>query len=372
MKDYYQREHTFSEPSAPMHLTMIGSLFQGISFAFMFFTTLLYSIIGVKQMVVLGGFLISGGLLLCGQATSIWHLYIALSLCTGTGIATMQVITFRLLPSWFQKHRNMAFGIQTTMIPIGGLAYPNLMVYINKTLGPSWTFRIIGIFCCFTTIAGFMILRERQPITNTAEERRNVLQFRVLKNLNFIILMAIHPVQLYAQYIASTFIPLNATYLGLSDVNGAALVSIMSSTNIFGRLCGGLLADKIGGLNMFSIYMAVSTISLWVVWVLARDFTALIGFAIMNGFVNSCLGVISASVTMAITGPKDYPAATGLRPVLLVVSVFGPLVADLLESSNHAEPFLYCKIVAGAGAAMACILTLILKFRMDKRPFAKV
>ncbi|KAI8144283.1 major facilitator superfamily domain-containing protein [Fennellomyces sp. T-0311] len=372
MQDHYQRERIFLGPNANVQLTFVGTLFQAVCFSFMFFTNILYSFLGVRRLLVVGTLLVSGGLFLSGQATSIWHLYLSLSVCTGTGVASMQVIAARLLPNWFQKYRNTAVGIQTTVIPCGGLVYPYFMVHINKALGPSWTFRMLGLFYFVCSVSGFFIIRERKPPINAAEERKKVLHFQVLKNINFIIWMLIHPLQLYAQYIAYAFLPPNATYLGLSDVNGATLVSIMSASSFAGRICSGFFADKIGGLNMFSINMAISSISLWTVWILASNFAGLIGFSLMNGFVNGCFGTIAVSVTMTIVGSKDYPAATGLRMVTFITSVFGSLLAGYLESVNYAQPFLYCKLVAGAGAGMSCVLAIVLKLRLDKRLLAKL
>ena len=83
--------------------------------------------------------------------------------------------------------------------------------------------------------------------------------------------------------------------------------------------------------------------------------------------------ILAASVTLDIVGMKKYPAALGLRMLPFLVSVFGPLVASYLETLNaYGSPFLYCKLFSGAGYAVCAVLSLVLKFRMEKKISAKI
>ncbi|KAI8144225.1 major facilitator superfamily domain-containing protein [Fennellomyces sp. T-0311] len=371
MQDYYQRTNAFPEPDASAKLTFVGSLFQGTTFALVFFTNILYSVMGPKRLLILATIVLLIGLILTGAATSISTLYFSLSLCVGFGIGATQAIATRIVPGWFVRYRSTACGIHACMLPFGGLIFPYVMVSINKTLGPSWTFYIIGIVSCMANMVAYTIIRERQPPSNTMQELRSVLDFGVLKNFNLIIWILIHPLHLFAQYIAYAFLPLDATRIGLSDVQGATLVSILSGTSLVGRICTGYAADKIGNLNMYILSMIISTIALWVVWVSARSFGGLVVFALMDGFVCGCFASVVLSLVLAFVGPKDYPAANGIRSIVYITSVFGPLLAGHLESLDPSHPFLYSKIVAGSGAATAGLLALFLKFRVEKQPFAK-
>ena len=78
-------------------------------------------------------------------------------------------------------------------------------------------------------------------------------------------------------------------------------------------------------------------------------------------------------VTYAIVGPAKYPSASGLRTIIMLAAVFGPYAAAHLETLNHTgEPYLYSKLIAGAGTAACCLLSLWLKLRMNDQFLAKV
>ena len=73
-----------------------------------------------------------------------------------------------------------------------------------------------------------------------------------------------------------------------------------------------------------------------------------------------------------IVGMENYPAAVSINMLAFILSVFGPLLAGYVESTNTSQPYLYCKVIAGVGFGMAFLLSLILRFRMNRSFAAKV
>ncbi|KAI8148220.1 major facilitator superfamily domain-containing protein [Fennellomyces sp. T-0311] len=372
MQDYYQRENVFPEPNSQVKLTIVGILLQGVIFSFNFLTNILFSFVGERRLLIVGTIMMVAGLVLSGTATAVWHLYLTLSLCSGTGIACMLTIAFRILPNWFVKYRSTAFGIQTGVVQLAAFIMPYLMLSVNRTLGPAWTYRILGLLFCVTNGIALTVIRDRRPFKKIPGEWKKTVDFTVLKNFNLILWIIVHPIQLYATYLAFTYLPLHATAIGLSDLQGATLVSILAGSDFIGRILVGVIADRFGNVNTFIICMMISTLAIWVVWVFATTFIALVAFAAMNGLVSGSFAVVVAPVTFTIVGPKGYPSAAGLRTMLMLAAVFGPFLAAHLESINHTgEPYLYAKLIAGVGTTTACLLSLWLKFRMDNRLHAK-
>ena len=78
---------------------------------------------------------------------------------------------------------------------------------------------------------------------------------------------------------------------------------------------------------------------------------------------------IAAPVTFRIIGAKKYPSALGLKMVPFLLALAGPTIANYLDSSNAQEPFLYVEIISGTGFVISALLSLILKFRIEKNPF---
>ncbi|KAI9467718.1 major facilitator superfamily domain-containing protein [Zychaea mexicana] len=381
MQDYFLRENVFSGPNVQTQLTMVGSILQMVVAIFMLIVNVLHTFLNFKTLLVSGIVLASSGLILSGFCTSVWQLYFSYSLCTGIGCAILFWASYRILPQWFVKYRSTAFGVQTSMFPLVGLVLPFAMIKINNSLGPSWTFRIMGLVFLTLGILAFPLIKERQPpeqhqkktdkSKNRLKRITEIIDVSLFKNVNLMIWIAAGPLQVYATYIITTFLPAYATSIGLSDVQGAAVVATLSGTGLIGRLANGFLADKFGNLNTFIVCMVIASLTVYLNWMFAHSFATLVVFAVLNGLVYGCYVVTKPAIIIAIVGMEKYPAAIALQMLTLVVSVFGSLAAGYIESVNHnsssgKEPYFYCKIIAGSGYVGCCILALILKLRMKQ------
>ncbi|KAG0803723.1 hypothetical protein G6F16_014217 [Rhizopus arrhizus] len=55
-------------------------------------------------------------------------------------------------PQWFNRRRGLALGMVASGSGIGGLVIPNIMNSINSSLGPGWTYRVLGFICLFCDV----------------------------------------------------------------------------------------------------------------------------------------------------------------------------------------------------------------------------
>ncbi|KAI8139223.1 major facilitator superfamily domain-containing protein, partial [Fennellomyces sp. T-0311] len=294
----------------------------------------------------------------------IWQLYLSLSICTGIGAAIVTVANFRLLVQWFTKFRSTAFGINVSLCSLVAFILPYIMVPVNNNLGPAWTFRIIGLSILALQLVAFPLVKERKRASESPmKEIRDTLDLSLLKNLNFLVWTCIGPIQLYAFYITFTYVPSYATYIGLTDFQGGAIVSVLALTGVVGRILVGMAGDRIGNLNTFTVCMAISAFSVLVIWTFAYTFATMILFAVVQGFVGGTYFSLSTPITAVVVGIEKFPGAMGIRCIALSLIVFGPFLANYLKSM---------RIFIGASYAVCALLTLFLKFRLDKRPWAKI
>ena len=151
-------------------------------------------------------------------------------------------------------------------------------------------------------------------------------------------------------------------------------------------------ADRIGNLNAFIISMIIGTLAVLVNWMFARTFAALMTFAVLLGLAFGNFYTISKAgflcykkktilmnfmylvhtVTISIVGQENYNPAIGLVWLSFLIGIAGPIVAIYVESFDNVEPFYYCKIISGVGYAACALLSLLLKFRLERRFFAKI
>jgi MFS family permease len=163
-------------------------------------------------------------------------------------------------PQWFTKRRVMALGIVVSGSGIGGLVIPFILTKINSTLGPGWTYRILGFVCLVCDLMACIFVKERVTSNKQRKKFSQLIHFGVLKNVDFLIFLIGSDVSLFGYFIPFFFLPskyilffvfsisafcltivflAHATYLGLSASQGSALVAVGSAGNSIGLIIVG-------------------------------------------------------------------------------------------------------------------------------------
>ncbi|KAG2218257.1 hypothetical protein INT45_006258 [Circinella minor] len=363
-----------------IQLTSVGSLYQAMNASCTFLGNILYQILGLKKALLLSVLFLTVGLLCSSFANSVWQLYITFGIMCAVGSGCSYLIGYRAIPSWFTKYRNTAQGIFNSCHPVGGIILPLIVNQVNTDLGHAWMYRVLALLIFMTGIAAYPVVKERSvenPGTTMGRSKshliRDTLDFNLLKNTNFVIWITIGPVYLFAMYITLTFIPAWATYINLSDMQGALCVTILSATAIPGSIMNGMIADKIGSLNAFIICMTLTGLTVFLIWIFAHDLKSLMFFCILHGLVYQCYYSTITSIMIAIVGMENYASALSFRALICILSILGPFLATYLDSLNtNLEPYFYIKMVAGSGYMVCALLALIIKYRINFNTFVKV
>lgn len=154
------------------------------------------------------------------------------------------------------------------------------------------------------------------------------------------------------------------------------------------------VGDRIGRLNADILFKLLCGISSLTIWIYARTYVSIMGYAVIFGFLCSSYIALSkynspylykfeigiaqyvlftvSPITATILGMKRFP--TGLTVLLLtnMVSVLGPNIASAVETSLNAEPYLVYKVFAGVTYLLGGLILAALKIKMTKSLFAKI
>ncbi|KAI8140050.1 major facilitator superfamily domain-containing protein [Fennellomyces sp. T-0311] len=373
MQDYYQREVFGSSASSTVQLSSAGTLTTGMIYLLSYPTTVAYSILGAKVTLFIGTLVASGGLIAAGAATEIWHLYLSMSICSGIGISILFNVSNQVLAYWFDKKKTAAFGFIGSAQPFAGLVVPFIITPINSNLGASWTFRILGLAFLVTNIIACILIKETKSGIQ-CRRKTKLLQFncRTVLETNIILYAIQAPVQIGSMYIATTFLPSYATYIGLSDTQESAIISLICGMGFLGRVGAGLLAGRFGRLNILILSSTISGLSSCLIWMFAYDIKSLMGFSAVFGL---CMGTFPATApptTAFLAGMNRYPIALAVVITACSLGCLGSTIASAIESISSAEPFLTYKLMTGCGYLFCTIILLILRLRLDRNIFSKI
>jgi MFS family permease len=112
-----------------------------------------------------------------------------------------------IAPHWFTHKRGLAMGILGGGSAAGGLIIPFLMTTLNKKLGHSWTYRILGFICLGFTLFTCAVVKERVSIKPGKKKLSEILQLKVLKNKNYLLFIVAANLGLFGNYIPYFYLP---------------------------------------------------------------------------------------------------------------------------------------------------------------------
>ncbi|KAG1121792.1 hypothetical protein G6F42_012086 [Rhizopus arrhizus] len=370
MQDYFE-QNMFQH--AAVNLSFVGTLTMVCMNAISPLIQILVSIYGVRYILIIGTILVALGLEIAGFSTQIWHLYLTQGIVFGVGSACIYVCIMSCSPQWFSKRRGLALGIIASGAGIGGLIIPFVMMPINRRLGPAWTYRILGFICLACNIIACFTVKARTPVDAKHRKRlSHIINFSVLKNANFVVFLIASNIGLFGYFIPYFFLPSYATFLGLSDAQGSALVAVTAACNFVGRIITGFLADRIGKINTNMMFTLITCLSCLLIWTFASSYGSLMAFSCVFGLTSGSFFALLSPITAHLLGMEQFPSGLSLLLFSNIIPIFGPNIASAIEAGAGSTPFFSYKMFAGVSYLLAAIILVFLKLKLDRNVFARV
>jgi MFS family permease len=307
---------------------------------------------GVRWTVMLGGAMITAGLVLSCLGHEVWQFYIGHGVLMGLlGNGGINAPLYIYVSRWFDRHRGTALALISSGTYIGGAIWPPVFERLIANFG--WrqtmlTFSVVAIGMIVPLAAIFLRRPPEFPAAGTAGAGP-LAGGRVLgwpPNLVFAILapagfMCCVPMAMPQGHLVAL-----CTDIGITASHGAAMVSVLLGTAFISRQAWGWISDRIGGLRTIfvgSLWQTGSMIAL----LLTQDEVGLFTVAALFGFGFS--GIIPAYV---LTLRELYPAseASWRVPTMLFFSGAGMAFGGWLAGALY-DYFGYYAPALAAGVA---------------------
>ncbi|KAG1073344.1 hypothetical protein G6F42_025821 [Rhizopus arrhizus] len=96
------------------------------------------------------------------------------------------------------------------------------------------------------------------------------------------------------------------------------------------------------------------------------------GFAVVFGFGCGSYVTLMSPISASLLGMEKLASGLSLLMFLNMFPVFGANIASAIETGVNSAPFFSYKMFSGVAWLLGTLLLIILKFRINKNPFAKV
>lgn len=286
----------------------------------------------------------------------------------GSAMAFLQIPAFAAVSQYFDKKRAAAFGIAVSGSSIGGIVFPIALSKMlnDSSLGFGWSIRIMGFvmipFMSFSCIT----VRSRLPGRKTSfflpEAFKNPLFLLVISSLFFLFIGMFAPL---------FFIPTYAVSRGVNPTLASYFLAITNAASTFGRVIPGVLADKYGRLNVYSLG-GLSTGVVILCMNEAKSTAALVVYAAVFGFTSgTIISGVSAAFTLVVKDPRDNGTYMGMGlAVSSLAALIGPPVNGALV--DRYGGFFEVSVFSGVMCLFGGCLAVCAKMRTVEGVFGRV
>ena len=316
-----------------------------------------------------GGLLIAGGVGLMGQATALWHVFVAYGLIFAIGHAgTSQPVIGVLISRWFHRRRGFANSAAISGNALGQLVIIGVLAAFLTQLGWRNSYTFLGVAALLIPVPLVLIAVRSRPAVQIpgGEENRSVIapehsaggavwQVSIRRSRQFWLLVGVYAACGFQDFFVVTHVVAFALDQGVEPLLAGNMLAWMGLVGLVGVLTSGAMSDRYGPARpAFISFVMRAAIFAFIIYF--QNTPAIVAFALLYGLtflVTSPLTVIFAGI---LFGPARLGTVSGLLSMVHQVSAgAGALVGALMFDYWGSYDWAFVLMLVLAFAAMGLI-----------------
>ena len=279
-----------------------------------------------------------------------WQFLLAQGILGGVSMGMVMSPSVAATPQYFNKNRGKAMGIAIAGSSLGGTVFPIALskMFPNPHLNFGWSVRICAFIVMVLLSFACTGIKARLPPRQT-----NFFMPSAFKELPYVFLIAASFMMFLGAFQPYFFLPSYAVAHGMSDDLSNYLIAILNASALPGRILPGILADKVGRMNMFFGAGICSGI-IALCWQKCTTNAEIIVFTALFGFFS---GAIVSGVSIGLAScpkdPKNIGTYMGMGMALAALAILaGPPICGQLVVHYHSfdQVSIFSGIVILAGS----------------------
>ena len=326
--------------------------------------------------IYIGLIFFAGGWILTGFANTIPFLYIAYGVIAGAGAGMIYPACLPTALKWFPDKSGSISGL----VQAGAACGPFIMSPVAQMLidhfGSQSACQILGVILLIGVGAvAWMIVpcpegwqpegwRPSPTQSQELQSRNYNIPQMIKKPVFWVLLIMFIFANAAGTMMVSATSPIAQNQIGLSAMDAALCVSLMTLFNMFGRISFGFIYDKLKGWNSLILVLLLNGISMLLLTI-AKSYVYFIICIALVGFSFGGLLVVFAPMVKIIFGSKYYNRNYGLIFIGYGIGAFiGPKISASFYDATGSYMMGY---LGSAILAAAAILLVILAKKMTEK-----
>lgn len=281
-QDYLSAHQLQGVPPAKVGWIFSVNLF--LTFFCGIYTGQFFDTYGPRFMIAVGSICLVLSIMLLSICMEYWQFVLVYGVLGGFGGALLLSASFPSIGHYFQVRRAYAQGIANTAGSVGGIVIPLMLRELVGKVGFAWSARILGfIFLAVSIPANLFIKARFKGNTRT----RLLPNLAILRQPGFLLFALGMFMMEWGLFIPVAYLASFTTWMTQQESLGYVVVAVYNVGTFFGRWLPGLVADKVGRINVSVVSMIMSCITILAFWLPDTGSVPLLFvFAVAFGFAS--------------------------------------------------------------------------------------
>lgn len=366
---FWLNNNTFSGAD-PLNYALSSSITVSLGEGLAPISMICKNILGLKITIIIGIVFSALGAFFTASARNLWELYCSQGLLLGIGFGLIFNSCIVVLSQWFIKYRALTSGIATAGAGLGGVVFSlAAQALINKEGDYRWAMRMIAIVSVTLEVLLVIFIKERTTVKHKAKiswklvqmQAAFIFRLKVMFQWRVVLISLWCGLGMVSYIVISFSLASFATFIGLSETQGANVTAIFNGCQVIGRPLIGIAGDKFGRVNMAIFFNAIVIILIFAFFINCHNSPELIAFSILSGLTTGCCQSLNQAIMPDSINLSDFPSVWSSEGfVLAIFCIFSDVVALKLRDLSNPRPFLKGQIFSGfmTLGSLICILPL--------------
>ncbi|CAI9628254.1 unnamed protein product [Alternaria burnsii] len=297
-----------------------------------------------------------------------YQFFLAQSILMGTSVAFLQFPAFAVMGHYFDKRRAAALGIVASGSSVGGVIFPIVLSKLlnSSSLSFGWSIRIVAFIMLPFMLFACFIIKPRVPPRKTT-----IFIGEAWRIKRYVLLVAGLFFMMMGMWIPVFYLPVYAVSRGMSPLLASYLLAMINGSSTFGRIIPGILADKLGGMNMFAFAGVGTSVMVFCINEPTTN-AGIIVYSVFFGFISgTIISAGSAAISKCTKDPRSLGTYMGMG---MGVAAFAVLIGPPINGAfiDRYGGFREVSIFSGVVSLMGGLIALSAKLATTEGIFGKV
>ncbi|GAQ33255.1 MFS monocarboxylate transporter [Aspergillus niger] len=326
--EYYKKDQLSNQPEST--IAWIASIDIFFIFGVSVVSGPLLDTLGPRLLLCIGSLGTIFSIMMTSLCKQLYQFILAQGILLGISLSLLTCPMIALVGQHIKIKRGAAVGIVIGGSSLGGVLWPIIVNELLKkpNIGFGWTMRIVGFimlplltvtcFCC-RPAAPPPPSPSQQPQAHPEPESEKptpspspkVLDTPLLKNPTLHLTCLSFFIIYFGMFSPFFYVSSYGVAKGFSSSLSFYTISMLNGASLFGRIIGGILADKYGRFNVCIVFTILSGV-VCLCWTKATSVAGLVVFAVAYGFASGAILSLQQACALQLATPKTVGLAVGV------------------------------------------------------------